>query len=94
MMGEQRAPEGFDSWNERITFMHDEAEKKHMKEVGKRVRARRLELSLTQHEVGEQMGFRFGASWMSRIETGTRRLTTFQLVMLCGILDLNIRKAV
>lgn len=55
--------------------------------LGRRVRARRKELKLTQQELADQMSI--SASFLGHIERGTRVLSLDTLVKLCRVLSVT-----
>lgn len=57
-------------------------------DLGKRIRARRQHLGLTQEQLAKEMGV--STSFMGHIERGTRKASLETLVQLANVMDVSI----
>lgn len=63
--------------------------------IGRNVRELRLSLKLTQKEVccrAQLLGFDYTDSMLSRIETGAKRTSTFDLIALAQIFGVTVER--
>ena len=55
-----------------------------MLNVGERIKARRIELKMTQEDVAEELGV--GRSYIAKVETGSKMPTVIFLRAIAGVL--------
>lgn len=55
--------------------------------IGQRIRQRRIDRQLSQAQLAEVLGYQ--QAWVSKVETGSIRLTPSQLRTLCLVLNVS-----